>query len=192
MDTNPSTHPALETLEAYGLGPLDEGGADAVARHLEVLPPSAGVEWPRPRPTRSWTGSGTPRPDRRSPDRVRAGPTLDPVATGDSPVVSETREPPPRTVRTSRPPARHPRRLLRRLRAAESAGRRGHGDRLQGPAAQPEPPGGLEDDQGRPVRLRRRGPPVPERGRGGRPARPPQHRADLRGRPVSRTSITSA
>ena len=34
------------------------------------------------------------------------------------------------------------------------------------------------------VRLRRRAPPVPERGRGRRPARPPQHRADLRGRPV--------
>ena len=42
------------------------------------------------------------------------------------------------------------------------------------------------------VPLGRRGPPVSERGRGGRPARPPQHRADLRGRPVSKTSITSA
>ena len=29
-----------------------------------------------------------------------------------------------------------------------------HGDRLQGPPAQPQPPGGPEDDPGRPVRLR--------------------------------------
>ena len=64
----------------------------------------------------------------------------------------------------------------------ESAGRRRHGGRLQGPPDQPQPPGGPEDDQGRPVRLGGRGPPVPERGRGGRPARPSRHRADLRGR----------
>ena len=33
----------------------------------------------------------------------------------------------------------------------KSAGRRGHGDRVQGPPAQPQPRGGLEDDPGRPV-----------------------------------------
>ena len=43
-------------------------------------------------------------------------------------------------------------------------------------------PVALEDGQGRTARRRRRAPTLPERGRGRRPARPPRHRAGLRGR----------
>ena len=61
--------------------------------------------------------------------------------------------------------------LLRRLRAAPGAGPRRHGRRLQGPAAQPQPPGRPEDDPRRPSSPRDdERPPVPERGRGRRPA----------------------
>ena len=34
MDTDPSTHPSAETLEAYGLGKLDDASAEAVSKHL--------------------------------------------------------------------------------------------------------------------------------------------------------------
>ena len=49
------------------------------------------------------------------------------------------------------------------------------------PAAQPQPPRGPQDDPRRALGQRRRGAAVPERGRGGRRARSPAHRADLRG-----------
>ena len=110
-------------------------------------------------------------------------PTRDPLATGESPVVSETANNAAEDGQDEAGlPGRDPDPLLRRLRAAEGAGRGRHGGRLQGPPGQPQPARRPEDDPGRPVRRRRRGPPVPERGRGRRPARPPRHRADLRGR----------
>ena len=48
-----------------------------------------------------------------------------------------------------------------------------------------------DDPVGRPG-LRRRAPPLPERGRGRRPARPPAHRADLRGRRARRPALLLA
>ena len=38
MDAHPSPHPTAETLEAYGLGTLDDALAEEVARHLEDCP----------------------------------------------------------------------------------------------------------------------------------------------------------
>ena len=38
MDAHPSPHPNAETLEAYGLGTLDDARAEDIARHLEDCP----------------------------------------------------------------------------------------------------------------------------------------------------------
>ena len=54
-----------------------------------------------------------------------------------------------------------------------------NGRRLQGAPAHPQPARRLEDDPQRRVRERGSGPPVSERGRGRRHARPSRHRADL-------------
>ena len=50
--------------------------------------------------------------------------------------------------------------------------RRGHGRRLQGPAAGPEPPGRPQDDPRGRSAAARPPRPLPDRGRGGRPAQP--------------------
>ena len=70
------------------------------------------------------------------------------------------------------PDPRHPCPLLRRLRDPGGARPRRHGRRLQGPADQPQPPGRAQDDPGAAAGLRGRAPPVPQRGRGRRQARP--------------------
>ena len=38
MDAGPSTHPTPETLQAYGLGKLDDASAEVVSKHLEDCP----------------------------------------------------------------------------------------------------------------------------------------------------------
>ena len=38
MDADPSTHPTPETLQAYGLGKLDDASAEVVSKHLEDCP----------------------------------------------------------------------------------------------------------------------------------------------------------
>ena len=210
MDTHPSHHPTSETLQAYGLGKLDDASAEAVNKHLEDCPdcrrqvaemapdsflarlreaqevPVTADVLLMPRTARRRTSADT-QPETTVVDDATVDHSPPPYMSSDGPRRGDIRCPNGRE--RPCPSTRHLHRLLRRLRAAESAGRRGHGDRLQGPPAQPERPGGLEDDPGRPVRLGRRGPPVPERGRGRRPARPPPHRADLRGRPVRRPAL---
>ena len=55
-----------------------------------------------------------------------------------------------------------------------------------------EPRRGPEDDPGRRPRRAGRAGPLPHRGRGGRPAAAPQHRADLRGRRARRPAVLLA
>ena len=105
------------------------------------------------------------------------------------------------TTRTARPPTgirpRRPARAAgrgtgRRLSPArgDRPGRNGH--RLQGPATIAGAPGGPEDDplglHGKP----RRAGAVPPRSPARRRPRPPQHRADLRGRRARRRPLSSA
>ena len=79
-----------------------------------------------------------------------------------------------------------------RLRDPGRAGRRRHGDRVQGAAPPARPPGRAEDDQGR--RRCTTGRPGPLRGRGPRRRRhrPPQHRQDLRDRRARRPALLLA
>ena len=69
---------------------------------------------------------------------------------------------------------------------------RGDGRRLQGPAAGPESPGGPQDDHRREPGAGRAPGPLPDRGRGGRPAPAPEHRADLRHRRSGRPAVRVA
>ena len=122
--------------------------------------------------------------------RRDAGPRRMPPATGR--LIRPTRCDHRRPRGHARPPARHDRPLLRRLRDPGRAGPRRHGRRLQGPAGQPQPARRPQDDPGRRPGRRRRAAPVPERGRGGRAARPPRHRAGLRGRRARRPALLHA
>ena len=67
-----------------------------------------------------------------------------------------------------------------RVRADEQARRRGHGRGLSGAANRVESPGRREDDSRRQPGQARAFLTVPDRGRGGRAASPPQHCADSR------------
>ena len=49
MDAS-AEHPAHETLQAYGLGKLDDALAEVVSKHLEACP-DCRHRWPRWRPT---------------------------------------------------------------------------------------------------------------------------------------------
>ncbi len=41
MEDVPFLHPTRQTLQAYGLGRLDDSSSDAVGKHLDVWPPAA-------------------------------------------------------------------------------------------------------------------------------------------------------
>ena len=184
-----------------GRGPPRRAGGPAPPRRGGgQLPPDAGPG-PARRPTarpgsgRHPHGCGRPgaRAGRRRAGRHLAGPAGRERPGGD-PCPADGRG---SRHRVARPGQRRTERaglggqgyLFRRLRDQEGAGPRRHGRRLRGPTGQPQSPGGPEDDQGRRAGRRRRAPPVPERGRGGRAARPPRHRADLRGRPARRPAL---
>jgi WD40 repeat protein/tetratricopeptide (TPR) repeat protein len=88
MDHHPSAHPTPETLEAYGLGRLEEALAEAVVGHLEDCPecrqrvaeaaPDTFLDQLRDAQARS-----------EVPPPGESEPTFDSAATGGSPMVSD-------------------------------------------------------------------------------------------------------
>ena len=76
-----------------------------------------------------------------------------------------------------------------RLRGPSAAGTGRHGRGLRGAPGRAQPPGGAQADPVGELRLGVGAAAVPERGRGGRAARPSAHRADLRGRPPPRPPL---
>ena len=137
--------------------------------------------------------NGLPRPDTEPSAQLNGQSSLDPDRTKSYilPGETSTDQGSPGSDRAGRPACRSgPDRERspagpasdRLLRASRRARRRGHGRRLQGPAAGLESPGCREDDPPRPARRPRSTGPLPYRGRGSRPASSSQHRSDLRDR----------